>query len=209
MRRFPGSAESSQFDLPGFAPNGLVPLMKQIISIRHSMASFDKPVDVDRCVMRNRFWYVIERDLRRSPAGYRLPFDAEVASNSVTFRQSVANSGRFILSQQRCKNICRQFGQINRILAIGCIASKRTLRAINLITPAGFIATPFAAPVDVTGAVCAWEQFGSGRSRRRGFAHLFARFRVVARTVDRFRKSDSRHALLSSLRRSRCEARSR
>jgi len=37
--------------------------------------------------------------------------------------------------------------------------------------------------VDVTGAVCDWEQFGSGRSRRRRFLHLIKRFRVVDRTV--------------------------
>ncbi len=39
----------------------------------------------------------------------------------------------------------------------------------------------------------------SGRSRRRRFAHLFARFRVVARTVDRFRRCHQGRALLSCL----------
>ncbi len=67
-------------------------------------------------------------------------FDAEFAIGSVSFRPTVSNSGRFILSAQRRRKFCRWVCQINSILAIAGMAGKRTVPAIILITPAGLSA---------------------------------------------------------------------
>ena len=54
----------------------------------------------------------------------------------VTRLDAVTHSGRLVLSQQRRRNICRQLCEINRIPAIAGMARKRSLLAINLMTPA-------------------------------------------------------------------------
>ena len=45
-----------------------------------------------------------------------------------------SHSGRFILRELRCRNISRQFHQINSTPAIAGMARKRTFSAIHLMT---------------------------------------------------------------------------
>ena len=80
---------------------------------------------------------------------WRLRFGAKSAMSLVRFRMKAIHSGRFVLSQIRCRNICKKLCQINRILAIAGLASKRAWLAVNLSTLAGLVAASFAAPVDV------------------------------------------------------------
>lgn len=140
---------------------------------------------------------------------WRLRLGGKSAMSLVRFRMKAIHSGRFVLSQIRCRNICKKLCQINRILAIAGLASKRAWLAVNLSTLAGLVAASFAAPVDVTGAVKRQALCRSGRSRRHRLSHLLARFRVLARTVDRFRKCHQGHALLSGFDWSRCTQHSR
>lgn len=63
-------------------------------------------------------------------------FDAEFSMSPVTFRPAVRDSGRLVLRDERHRKICRQFCQINRILAIADMSRKPTLPAIILITAA-------------------------------------------------------------------------
>ena len=96
---------------------------------------------------------------QRSP----LPFDASVVSTGavyeVLFRgrstspqwiehENASNSGRFILRELRHRNICRQFCQINGILALACIARKRAWSDIKATTSPRLVGTSFAASVD-------------------------------------------------------------
>ena len=58
------------------------------------------------------------------------------------------DSGRFILSQQRHRNICRQFCQISRILAIAGLARKPVWSDITVTTSSGFLAESFGVSVE-------------------------------------------------------------
>ena len=49
--------------------------------------------------------------------------------------ESASSSGRFILSEQRHRRICRKNCRIDRILDVSGLAGKRTLRAVDLKTP--------------------------------------------------------------------------
>ena len=80
---------------------------------------------------------------------WRLRLGGKSAMSLVRFRMKAIHSGRFVLSQIRCRNICKKLCQINRILAIAGLASKRAWLAVNLSTLAGLVAASFAAPVDV------------------------------------------------------------
>ena len=67
---------------------------------------------------------------------WRLRLGGKSAMSLVRFRMKVIHSVRFVLSQIRCRNICKKLCQIKRILAIADVARKSTLIAVNLITPA-------------------------------------------------------------------------
>ncbi len=83
---------------------------------------------------------------------WRLRLGGKSAMSLVRFRMKVIHSVRFVLSQIRCRNICKKLCQINRILAIAGLASKRAWLAVNLSTLAGLVAASFAAPVGLTEA---------------------------------------------------------
>ncbi len=102
---------------------------------------------------------------------WRLRLGGKSAMSLVRFRMKAIHSGRFVLSQIRCRNICKKLCQINRILAIAGLASKRAWLAVNLSTLAGLVAASFAAPVDVTDAVCRRLKTFSGRAHGRRLKH--------------------------------------
>ena len=98
-------------------------------------------IDIDRIAYENRGFGT---PFAVASSGLRIHFDAEFAINAITFRNAVTYSGRFILREQRRKNICRQICQNNRIPATAGIAGKRTLLAINLNTSVGL--SPHRSP---------------------------------------------------------------
>ena len=85
-------------------------------------------------------------------AGYRLPFDAEFAIRSVSFRPTVRDSGRLVLSELRRRSFCHPSDRPNRIPALVSLAGKRAWLAVNLMTVVRRLAKYFGHPVDQTEA---------------------------------------------------------
>lgn len=79
-------------------------------------------------------------------------FYAKVAITSVSCLQTATHSGRFILSEQRLRNICRKVCQPSRILRLAGLARKHGSSDIKVTPISGLVATSFGPSVMQTNA---------------------------------------------------------